>query len=127
MKALDLTYPAILFELQTDALQRSRVPRFAEISRFPSIRRDLAVIVPEAVTSAALETVVGGSAGGLLRDLKVLSVYRGEQIEKGKKSIALALILQDTSRTLTDADADNLVAQVTTALRGQLGAAIRDK
>lgn len=127
MKTLDLTYPVIVFELESDALQRSRIPRFGEISRFPSIRRDLAVIVPEFVSSSALEAGVISSAGGLLRDLKVLSVYRGEQIEKGKKSIALALILQDTSRTLTDADADALVTQVTTALRGQLGAGIRDK
>jgi phenylalanyl-tRNA synthetase beta chain len=126
-KSLDLTYPVVLFELQTAALLRARIPQFAEISRFPSIRRDLAVIVPEATTASALEAVVRGSAGALLRDLKVLSVYRGEQIEKGKKSIALALILQDTSRTLTDADADALVAQVTTALRGQLGAGIRDQ
>jgi phenylalanyl-tRNA synthetase beta chain len=127
VKQLDLTYTAVLFELETAALTASRVPRFAEISRFPSIRRDLAVIVPEAVTAAALGAVVRGSAGELLREWKVLSVYRGEQIEKGKKSIALALILQDTSRTLTDADADALVAQVTGALRAQLGAGIRDK
>ena len=126
-KSLDLTYPVVLFELETAALSESRVPQFAEISRFPSIRRDLAVIVSEQTTAAELETVVQRSAGGLLRDLKVLSVYRGEQIEKGKKSIALALILQDTSRTLTDADADALVAQVTAALRAQLVAGIRDK
>ena len=126
-KQLDLTYPVVLFEMEAAALSAAHVPQFAEISRFPSIRRDLAVIVPETTTATALEAVVQSSAGGLLRDLKVLSVYRGEQIEKGKKSIALALILQDTSRTLTDADADTLVTQVTAALRAQLGAGIRDK
>jgi phenylalanyl-tRNA synthetase beta chain len=127
LRALDLTYPVVLFEVNTAAVLQSGVPQYAEISRFPSIRRDLAVIVPEQIASERLRGAVQTSAGPLLRELTVLSVYRGEQIEKGKKSIALALNLQDTSRTLTDHDADALVAQVTAALRAQLGAEIRDK
>jgi phenylalanyl-tRNA synthetase beta chain len=126
-KKMDLTYPSYVFELAVDKVLASRLPQFAEISRFPAIRRDLAVIVDEAVGFDTLRAAVQASAGALLRDLSVLSVYRGEQIDKGKKSIALGLNLQDTSRTLTDDDADRVMAQVTNHLRTQLGAGIRDK
>jgi phenylalanyl-tRNA synthetase beta chain len=102
------------------------VPEFREISRYPAIRRDVAPIFDEAVQLDAIEAAVRESAGPLLREVTVLSVYRGEQIEKGKKSIALGLHLQDTSRTLTDHDADGIVAQVESHLVRQLHATIRD-
>lgn len=127
LKPLDLTYPLFLFELEADAVLAARVPEFAEISRYPAIRRDVAVIVDEAIGVESLRTAVQVSAGALLKELWVLSVYRGKQFEKGKKSIALALQLQDTSRTLTDHDADAIVAQVVDHLAGQLNATIRDK
>ena len=69
----------------------------------------------------------GFSAGGLLKHLTVLSVYRGRQLQNGKKSIALALQLQDTSRTLTDNEADALVAQVVAQLGREHNATLRDK
>ncbi len=127
LKALDLTYPAYVFELEAEAALAARVPEFREISRYPAIRRDVAVIVDEATQVAAIEEAVRKSAGALLTDLTVLSVYRGKQFEKGKKSIALGLQLQDTSRTLTDHDADAIVEQVVEHLARQLNATIRDK
>ncbi len=127
LKALDLTYPLYVFEFEADAVFAARVPEFREISKYPAIRRDVAVIVDEAITADAIESAVRTSAGALLTGLTVLSVYRGTQIEKGKKSIALGLQLQDTSRTLTDHDADALVSQVVEALSRQLNATIRDK
>jgi phenylalanyl-tRNA synthetase beta chain len=126
-RRLDLTYPAILFELETAGALKANVPVYAEISKYPGIRRDIAVIVDEAVDAQALRSVVQESAGALLRDVLVLSVYRGQQIEKGKKSIALGMNLQDTSRTLTDTDADAIMAQVVERLSRQLNATIRDK
>ncbi|HEU4652505.1 MAG TPA: phenylalanine--tRNA ligase subunit beta [Steroidobacteraceae bacterium] len=125
--ALDLTYPAIAFELETVSGLSALVPQFKEISRYPAIQRDIAVIVDEAVPADALKNVVRTSAGALLKDLRVLSVYRGRQFENDKKSIALGLQLQDTSRTLTDNEADSVVAQVIEELRRQLHATIRDK
>jgi phenylalanyl-tRNA synthetase beta chain len=113
--------------LEVAAALGARLPQFVDISRFPGIRRDLAVIVDEDVQFQRLGSAVRESAGELLGELSVLSVYRGEQLEKGKKSIALGLNLQDTSRTLTDADADRVMTQVTNDLRTRLGAAIRDK
>jgi phenylalanyl-tRNA synthetase beta chain len=126
-KRMDLTYPLYVFELEVQAALAARVPQLADISRFPAIRRDLAVIVDEAVQFDQLADAVRTSAGQLLNDLSVLSVYRGEQLDKGKKSIALGLNLQDTSRTLTDQDADRVIAQVSEHLRTGFGGTIRDK
>jgi phenylalanyl-tRNA synthetase beta chain len=67
------------------------------------------------------------SASGLLSELRVFDVYRGSGVENGRKSVALGLILQDSSRTLTDVDADAVVASVVTRLRDVLSAAIRDQ
>jgi phenylalanyl-tRNA synthetase beta chain len=126
-RRLDLTYPIVVFELETKAGLASPIPEYREISRYPAIRRDIAVIVDEAVTVNALRGAVTQSAGALLNDLTVLSVYRGKQFEKGKKSIALGLQLQDTSRTLTDNEADAIVARVIEQLGLKLNATIRDK
>src|SRR5690606_1971766 len=126
VQRLDLTYPAVLFELETASALAARVPAYAEISKYPAIRRDIAPIVDEDVASEAVMQVVRTSAGTLLKDLDILSVYSGPQIEKGKKSIALALVLQDTSRTLTDSEADAVVARILESLRRELNARIRE-
>jgi len=126
-RRLDLTYPVLVFELETEAGLAAAVPQFQEISRYPAIRRDIAAIVDEGLPVEALREVVQRSAGHLLKRLTVLSVYRGQQLQKGKKSIALGLQLQDTSRTLTDNEADALVAQVVEELRRQLNATLRDQ
>ena len=127
IRRLDLTYPVFVFELETVAGLAAVVPEFQEISRYPAIRRDIAAIVDEAVPVEALLSTARASAGGLLKDLTVLSVYRGHQLQNGKKSIALALQLQDTSRTLTDNEADALVAQVVAQLGREHNATLRDK
>lgn len=126
-RRLDLTYPVFVFELQTLAGLAAVIPEFQEISRYPAIRRDIASIVDEGLTVEAVRAVVQASAGSLLKRLTVLSVYQGQQLQKGKKSIALGLQLQDTSRTLTDNEADALVAQVVQELGRQLNATLRDQ
>ena len=126
-KRLDLTYPVFVFEVETQAGLAAVVPQFEEISRYPAIRRDIASIVDEALPVEAVRAVVEKSAGSLLKRLTVLSVYQGQQLQKGKKSIALGLQLQDTSRTLTDSEADALVAQVVEQLGRQLNATLRDQ
>lgn len=127
VQRLDLTYPAILFEIETARGLAARIPEYVEISRYPAIRRDIAPIVDEGVSADAVQAIVRAGAGALLKELDILSVYSGRQIEKGKKSIALGLNLQDTSRTLTDSEADALVAQILESLRRELNATIRDK
>ena len=125
-RKLEIRDPPFLFELSIDPSFRSEVPVFREISRYPVIRRDLAVVVDEAVTLDELEESVNLAAKGLLRELAVFDVYRGKGVEPGRKSIALGLILQETSRTLTDGEADAVVAAVIERVKGDLKAGIRE-
>jgi phenylalanyl-tRNA synthetase beta chain len=118
------TSSAIAFALQMDAFA-ARVPSFRSYSKFPSIRRDLAVVVDEGVTASKLVSAVRASAGDLLQHIVVFDVYRGKGVDSSRKSIGLGLILQDASRTLTDADADRTMASVTLRLESELGATIR--
>jgi phenylalanyl-tRNA synthetase beta chain len=127
VKTINLPNIAFVFELEIELAFLSKHSQFKEISKFPSVRRDLAIVVDESVTLAVLRENVSVSASGLLRDLRVFDVYRGPGIETGRKSVALGLILQDSSRTLTDVDADAVVAKVVARLRDVLSATIRDQ
>jgi phenylalanyl-tRNA synthetase beta chain len=127
MKALNLPAAAYLFELEITEAFSAKVLEFKKISKFPSVRRDLAIVVDEGVPLAVLQENVTVSASGLLSELRVFDVYRGPGIETGRKSIALGLILQDSSRTLTDVDADAVVTAVVARLRDVLSATIRDQ
>ena len=127
MRRLELTYSAVLFEIETESGLEARVPRMTEISRFPAVRRDLAVLVAEAVPVEALLGTVRRAAGGLLTGVVVFDIYRGQGIADGFKSVAIGLNLQDISRTLTDVDTDAVVAQVVAGLERELDATIRDK
>jgi len=89
--------------------------------------RDISFTVPIDVTFAALSERVSVTAGRLLQQLSAFDVYQGKGVELGRKSIALGLILQDSSRTLTDVDADAVVTAVVTRLRDVLSATIRDQ
>ena len=127
IKALSLSNTLFLFELELEPAFMAKRLQFKRISKFPSVRRDLAVVVDESVPLAVLQENVTVSASGLLSELRVFDVYRGPGVDFGRKSIALGLILQDSSRTLTDVDADAVVASVVTRLRDVLSATIRDQ
>jgi phenylalanyl-tRNA synthetase beta chain len=127
VKALYLPTTAFLFELELKSAFRAKLLKFHKISKFPSVRRDLSIVVDESVPLAVLQENVTVSASGLLSELRVFDVYRGPSIETGRKSVALGLILQDSSRTLTDIDADAVVTAVATRLRDVLSATIRDQ
>jgi phenylalanyl-tRNA synthetase beta chain len=126
-KAINLSHTAFLFELEIDLAFSSKSTKYNKISKFPSVRRDLAIVVDESVPLAVLQENVTVSASGLLSELRVFDVYRGPGIETGRKSIALGLILQDSSRTLADVDADAVVTKVVARLRDELSATIRDQ
>jgi phenylalanyl-tRNA synthetase beta chain len=126
-KAVNLSNTAFLFELEIDSAFHAKSLQFNKISKFPSVRRDLAIVLDENVPLAVLQENVSVSASGLLSELRVFDVYRGPGIESGRKSIALGLILQDSSRTLTDVDADAVVTAVVARLRDELSATIRDQ
>jgi phenylalanyl-tRNA synthetase beta chain len=126
-RAINFSTTAFLFELEIDSAFKAKPLHFNSISKFPSVRRDLAIVVDESVPLAVLQENVTVSASGLLSELRVFDVYRGPGVESGRKSIALGLILQDSSRTLTDVDADSVVAAVVARLRDELSATIRDQ
>ena len=123
---LDFTYAPVLFEVDYSAALTAEMPRFEEISRFPRVRRDLAVVVDEKVSLRQLHERVTFAASSLLRDIRVFDVFRGPGIETGRKSVALGLIFQDNSRTLADEDADRLLAAIRADLSATLGAGFRE-
>jgi phenylalanyl-tRNA synthetase beta chain len=125
VKSMDFTYTPVLFELDVAALAVHR-SAYQEISRFPQVRRDLAIVVDESVTLSTIAERVTLSASSLLRELRVFDLYRGPGLEEGRKSIALGLIFQDISRTLTVADVERLMSSVVADLREKLNARIRE-
>lgn len=124
-QALGLEAEVYAFELKLAPLLARPLPRARALSRFPSVRRDLAVVVAEAVPWAAVRATVEAAAGPLLRQVELFDRYAGKGIEAGCKSLAMALILQDESRTLTDRDVDAVVTAVVAALGERHGAVIR--
>ncbi|MFN7184546.1 MAG: phenylalanine--tRNA ligase subunit beta [Thermomonas haemolytica] len=124
-QALGLEADVYAFELKLAPLLARPLPRARALSRFPSVRRDLAVVVAEAVPWAAVRATVEAAAGPLLRQVELFDRYAGKGIETGCKSLAMALILQDESRTLTDRDVDAVVTAVVAALGERHGAVIR--
>jgi phenylalanyl-tRNA synthetase beta chain len=123
---LEIPGKTCLFELELDVVLKGRVPSFEKLSRFPSIRRDLAVVVNAETPAGALCDAIRAEAGPLLQDLRVFDVYEGKGIESGRKSIAFGLILQDSSRTLTDNDVDAVIAVITGQLEQKFGANLRE-
>ncbi len=123
---LDFTYAPILFEVEYLPALAAKMPRFEEISRYPRVRRDLAVVIDEKVSLRQLHERVTFAASSLLRDIRVFDVFRGPGIETGRKSVALGLIFQDNSRTLADEDADRLLAAIRADLSATLGAGFRE-
>ncbi|MDB6045072.1 MAG: pheT [Gammaproteobacteria bacterium] len=138
VRELDFTYSPVLFELNLGewssvadrrdfaAALSVEKPQHREISRFPQVRRDIAVVVDESVPLSALADRVVFTASTLLQNLRVFDVYRGPGVETGRKSIALGLIFQDISRTLTDDDVERLMASIVADLRVSLNAKIRE-
>ena len=125
VQALDLSAAPILFELDYARSFHGQAPQFEEISRFPQIRRDLSLTLPKAVNFASVAERVTVAAPSLLKELRLFDVYQGEGVDSDRKSIAMGLILQDLSRTLTDEDADRVVAAVLGELQKTLDARLR--
>jgi phenylalanyl-tRNA synthetase beta chain len=122
IKREELPEAVFVFELEMQEILEGQLPSFEKLSRFPSIRRDLSVVVEDEISSSALGQEITAIAGDLLKELNVFDVYRGKGIESGRKSIAFSLILQDSSRTLTDQDVDPLIEQMVGQLKEKFAA-----
>ena len=123
----ELGFPSapLLFELDVAALM-VEYPVFAEVSRFPQLRRDLAVVLAEEATFSSVLEGVTLSSSSLLRHVFVFDVYRGMGIETGRKSVALGLIFQDKNSTLTEEVIEGEMAAIRAALTLRLGASFRE-
>jgi phenylalanyl-tRNA synthetase beta chain len=124
-RVYELKTAPVMFALEMQSAFAAIVPAVRTYSKFPSVRRDLAFVVDEAVTVQALLDCVRAAAGENLQSVTVFDIYRGKGIETKRKSVALGLILQGAYRTLTDEDADETVQSVTWRLEHELGATIR--
>jgi phenylalanyl-tRNA synthetase beta chain len=118
--------PPVMFELDSAAVCAAEIPAYQDISRFPSVRRDLAVVVDADLPVGDLLAEVRTIAGKTLQDIRVFDIYTGEGIENGLKSIALGLILQETSRTLTESDIEQISTAVVAHLSAKFNASIRE-
>ncbi len=119
LREWELQGPAAGFELNVDLvheLTQGRVSTYSDVTSFPAVLQDIAVIVPEDVPAARLAEVVRAGAGELLTSLEVFDLYHGEQVGEGNKSLALRLEFRAPDRTLTDDE----VAERRTAIETEL-------
>jgi phenylalanyl-tRNA synthetase beta chain len=113
------------FEVRLEALRARRVPAARDLPRFPSIRRDVAIEVDEGVAWADVAAAIRSGSGTNVKEVALFDCFRGQGISPGRKSLAIGLILQDGSRTLTDQDADLSVAGVLALLEREFKAKLR--
>ena len=124
-KALDLGADVHVLELALEPLLARRLPLARPVPRFPAVRRDIAMDLPEEINWSQIEQAVRGSLGARLQELRLFDRYSGKGVEAGRKSLAMGLILQDASRTLTDDDADRCVREAIAALEQTCKAKLR--
>ena len=125
LKALDLGHDVYVFEADLRTISAASVPRAKPLSQFPSSRRDIAVVVSQQVTYAAIEASIRAALGAQLAQVLVFDEYCGENLGLGVKSLAIGLILQDDYRTLTVQDADECVTRAVAALERDYQARLR--
>jgi phenylalanyl-tRNA synthetase beta chain len=126
VRDLHFTYAPILFEIDVERATTGDLTPVALPSRFPQVRRDISFTLPLATPLSAVRERVSVAATSLLRDLRVFDLYQGPGIETGRKSVALGLIFQENNRTLTDDEADRIVASVAADLQANLDAKLRE-
>ena len=125
-KKLDLGARTYLFEISLDALADGRLPSFQPLSKFPLIRRDFALEMDEKLLFADVIQCARAASSKIIKDIRLFDVYTGDNVDSGRKSLALSLILQDSSKTLTDEEVENSTTAVLNALSSELNVELRD-
>jgi phenylalanyl-tRNA synthetase beta chain len=123
---LGISGQVYLFEVNFAQIQQGKLPKFKELSRFPEVRRDLAIIVDEEVVAGDILACVREIAGDYLQNLKLFDVYRGKGIDSSRKSLAFALTLRHSSHTLNEEEVNAITADVVNALTDRFGATLRN-
>lgn len=124
-KKYELPEPPVAFEIDAEPLLRLPLPQYLEVSRFHPVRRDLAVTVDEATPVQAILDGLLRAKSAIVHEVRVFDVYRGKGIEIGKKGLAFRVLLQDTQKTLTDAEVDAAIAGLRKVLEQEYGAKLR--
>ncbi len=125
-KAIGIDPRVYVFEIQQGAIDESALPAFKALSRFPQVRRDIAILVDNSVSAADLIRVIYDTASDLLIECELFDLYQGKGVDKSTKSVAFGLILQEFSRTLTDQDVDTEIENIVSALNKQFAATLRE-
>jgi len=121
----ELPQAPIAFELDLDALLAAPLPAYREVSKFPPVIRDLALVVDETVPAQALLEAMRSARPAVVQDLWLFDLYRGKGVDAGKKSLAFRVVMQDTSKTLTDVEAETAMAQLLQLVVERVGAKLR--
>ncbi|MGO3408995.1 phenylalanine--tRNA ligase subunit beta [Marinomonas sp.] len=124
-KTLGANQPLYVFDIALAAVIDAKLPEYKAISKFPEVRRDLALLVDRSVPVADLEKVISEFAGDAFKEVLVFDVYQGQGIDETKKSVALGLTWQHPSHTLSDEEVNNSVETIVAALAEKLGAVVR--
>jgi len=125
-KTLDIDPPVYLFEVDQKSLLEGNVPAFKALSKFPEVRRDLAILVKQEISVEELVKSIKSVTSEIFQEIILFDVYTGERIEAGLKSVALGLILQGFSSTLTDEDVEKEIRRIITVLNDRYGATLRE-
>jgi phenylalanyl-tRNA synthetase beta chain len=125
-RELGLPGNVYLFELRLQALEKAILPSAKGLSQYPSVSRDLAIVVDESVPAGEILSVMRAQAGENLTNLRLFDVYQGDAVAKNKKSLALGLTWQHPSRTLSDQEVNAIISSCVNALHEQFNANLRD-
>jgi phenylalanyl-tRNA synthetase beta chain len=128
LKTFDLEQPVFFADLFWNQISNQSSAKKFElkaISSFPSVRRDLALLLDQAVTYGQLETLAYQSEPNLIRQINLFDVYQGDKIASGKKSYAMSFVLQDDEKTLTDQDIDGVMNKLIKKFSKEFGAELR--
>jgi len=125
-REMGLDTAVYLFELDLAAVLAAEIPVASELSRYPEVSRDLALVIDESVSSGAISQLVRENAGEFLASLQIFDVYQGDAVTKGKKSVALGLTWQHPSRTLSDEEINTIISSCINALQEQFNANLRN-
>jgi phenylalanyl-tRNA synthetase beta chain len=123
---MGLAQPAYLFELELEAITRTHLPKFSELSRYPEVRRDIALIVDQSLPADEVLKCIREAAGENLQHVTLFDIYQGKGIEKQRKSLALGLTYRHQSRTLKDSEINESIERVVEILQSQFDALLRD-
>ena len=121
----ELPLTPVVFEIDLDVLTQARLPQFAEVSKQPTVVRDLAILVDQALEFQQIIEGLGKDLPTLIQDIKLFDVYTGKGVAPGKKSLAFRIVMQDTQRTLQDAEVDAAMQQLITCLQTNFAAQLR--